>query len=96
MSKLHLSLLCLATAGLMLAGCGDQQQQVTGPKGDDTQVAQSPVDDQTTAKAMVDRLLAPKVIPDGLVIPPGVLEAREQSLREVAARILAGEQPVRL
>ena len=32
MSKLHLSLLCLATAGLMLAGCGDSEKKVTGPE----------------------------------------------------------------
>ncbi len=31
MSKLHLSMLCLATAGLMLAGCGDSEKKVTGP-----------------------------------------------------------------
>lgn len=83
----------MVAAGLMLASCADQQQQVTGPRGDDTQAAQGQVSDQATAAAIVDRLLTPKVIPDGVVIPAGALEAREQGLREVAARILAGEMP---
>jgi hypothetical protein len=83
----------MVAAGAMLASCADQQQQITGPKSDGTQVAQSRVDDQATAMAIVDRLLKPKVIPDGVVIPQGALEAREQGLRELAARILAGEQP---
>ena len=34
MSRLHLSLLCLATAGLMLAGCGDNEKRVAGPAMD--------------------------------------------------------------
>lgn len=34
MRKLHLSMLSLASAGLLLVGCGDSQKQVTGPAAD--------------------------------------------------------------
>lgn len=97
--KMRFLAICAAASGLIWAGCSDQDQQVTGPKAGEPQVAQDRAAgpgqtlDQTTAKAMVDQLLKVKAIPEGVTVPEGVLEARQQGLQEAAARILAGENP---